>query len=512
MKKKKHTLFDILTTLTLCLALTLSMIITSPLTAHAEEDTEEETKTYSLQFSVTRDKYADGNLVETSSESQVFTSYSEIQIFSFTYGDTNYHQAIVIPRFYDFNAYFLSYTTITCATDGTITEKTGSTTVSKAKTSTGEYVPIYLTCFGSPIDQYGNSNSWEEDGVYYNTKATLTEPFNLHFDTYQDAIDYLYTYYESGATDTINPEEVDYSHEHDFSSDTIDAAIPVPIISNVSHTGFTVDNIGDYYLDVIVETKFYGVKFSYQKGTGMGLSNDTWMLEPDTSWTYSSHYHNICDHTDFALNKSVIDIESDYGIDITSPLVSDFEKWSIEYPTSKTLPTYKWTLMGHESEYQAFHVIDSTSSTSLFDQVKNSGQAETTYYVRFYTADIKTGQWASYTYRDGHATINNGLITDGTIVSGTLDVDSSGTVHIKDQTSGYVDDDGNITYTTTDTSTTIITDSSLTGFKDALDEFFSSIGSIPQYIATCFSFLPWWCIAIIALGISAVVVLRFLGR
>jgi len=339
------------------------------------------------------------------------------------------------------------------------------------------------------------------------------------------SIDTLGNYLRSGDTSGCINKFDNYGNEHDFTADLIDASIPVPVLSNVSHNGFTVDNIGEYYVDVIMYNRLYGVKFALQgqssttigdytfpTGGGMGTSADMWMLVPDNSWVYKENYYNIADHTDFAINKSKINIYEDYGVNVEQDLVTAFEEWSVEYPATKHLPSYKWTLMGHDKEYLAYHVIDATSDVPLLTQVKKSGQAATTYYVRFYAADGSTGQWCSYTYQDGHATINNGVNSDGKIVSGTVELDSLGQIHIKDEIEGSVDTDGNIIYGAVDEFAGLNMDASLNSFKSTLDSFFGALGAIPSYISTCFSFLPWWCTALMGLGIGAIVILRFMGR
>lgn len=164
-----------------------------------------------------------------------------------------------------------------------------------------------------------------------------------------------------------------------------------------------------------------------------------------------------------------------------------------------------------DSVYESKHVLNAVSDISSEQQLYNSGQASTSYYVRFYTKDNRTGQWVRYTYTDGYGTVYNGMIEDGTISSGIVDISPDGNVVIKDEVSGNVSEDGSIYYPVTEPETTNF-DTSLSGFMDTLSGFSGVIGLFSGFMTSMFGWLPWWCTSLIAIALVAVVVLRFVGR
>lgn len=322
-----------------------------------------------------------------------------------------------------------------------------------------------------------------------------------------------------------------YDDKHNFSNDVIDTSIPLPVLSRVSHEGFTIDNVGDYYVDVIVENCLYGVGFPR---VDMSDSGDEWydkvldfittrddkpeisVLMPDTSWIYKQKHFNIADHTDFALNQSTINLLNDYGIDNLGSLTAAFMEWSVEYPDARSLPSWNWAIGNlYDDIYSMGHVYNPDSDKTLEAQLIDTGRAQTTYYVRFYTAENRTGQWMSYKFRDGYLPDVDKVGTANSIVSGSIDVDSEGNVHIKNPITGNVTDDGYINYIDTSTNVALNGESfykSLARFSGTLDEVGNTVSSVPDYVNRIFGFLPWWCNALIGLGVAAVVILRFLGR
>lgn len=322
----------------------------------------------------------------------------------------------------------------------------------------------------------------------------------------------LLAYLENGDdSGLLNKPQVDYSIKHDFTSDVYTTDIPVPEISNITYNGFVVDNIGDYYIDVLVDSKFCGVKH-VERLNGVTMNSKTWDIAPDNVWVYNKHYYNLSsDVFDCAYSDSHINISEMYGVDIVADFVSDFVTWSKEYPTVKDLPDYSWLKMGLAStSYPNKHIYEADSEMTDYMQIMESGQAVVTYYVRFYDSNGRNGRWASYTYQSGYDTIDNSMVGLGTLSSGVIDVNTNGDIYIKDSAVGQVDDSGSITYGST--IDTVDIDSGIEGFMNVMLLFEDAIGSVSGFVASIFGFLPWWATSILGLGLTAVVILRFAGR
>lgn len=325
-----------------------------------------------------------------------------------------------------------------------------------------------------------------------------------YFPSFDDLVYYLKT---GDSKNQINRFMTD---AHNFSNDTVDASIPLPEVSNVSHNGFTVENIGSYYVDIIMESRLYGVKHEVIENAIEFSGN--YNCVPDFNWVYDSHYYNICDSVDVAYNKGTINIKEDYGVDNVGNLLDSFRAWSAEYPSTNKLPDYSWTKIGvWQKEYISNHVLNIESDVSVEQQLFNSGQAETAYYIRFVTENEVTGQWIHCVYRDGYATVNNGAVNTGTTIVGSTDIDANGNIIIKDQVQGTVDDEGNISYVPS-INTGVDSGAALAGFTETVQQFGNAVGSLTGFIGNIFGFLPWWCAALIGLGIAVVIILRVVGR
>lgn len=294
-------------------------------------------------------------------------------------------------------------------------------------------------------------------------------------------------------------------------SDNVNVQYLAPELSNLGHNGFKVLNM-DYanqqlYLDIKMESFLYGVK--HEKVAG------SWLCVTDLAWRYREHDYGYLDR-DVLVNQSTVDIKELYGFDNVQKLTDDFLTWSEEYPKHWDLPTYSFLKASSaaKTQYALRNVYNSSSNDSAETQMIKSEQACTTYYVRFYTIenDVKTyGPWMQYVYRDG-ANIFGANISTGEVYE-----DEDGNFIVTNQSQGTQDyDTGDITYDSDkewyELSVDKAMDSGMSGFKDTITEIGGTVSVLPDYVAKLFSFLPWWCNALIAAGVGAVVVLRFLGR
>lgn len=317
------------------------------------------------------------------------------------------------------------------------------------------------------------------------------------FENFEQIADYILTGNEEG---WVNKPEYDLSVEHDFNSDVWSTDIPIPELSQISHTGFTLDNWSeDYYVDIIVKNHLSRVRMMRRAG-----ADNTVPSVVDTSPWYAEHYWNFTLH-DVLASRAVVDINDVYGVDIQGALIEDFKNWSLEHPSIKDIQGYSWLYMGQADDYLAKYVYKADSSMSDEEQLKNSGQAQTEYYVRYVTLDGECGQWAHYRLRDYSYNGQGERIEVGRVTSGTID--STGKPN--NTIVGSTDSSGNIDYTPiVDTNV----DVNVGELRDVLESFANGVGHLPSLIAQVFSFLPWWINAMIAGVIAICIMLRVLGR
>lgn len=339
---------------------------------------------------------------------------------------------------------------------------------------TGGWNPVQWNCYGY----------WQSEDV----------PM---FENFEQIADYIMTGNEEG---WLNKPEYDLSEKHNFNSDVWTPDIPVPELSQISHTGFTLDNwTEDYYVDIIVSNHLSRVRMM-QNASGGGVVPS---IVDTTPW-YSEHYWNFTLH-DVLTSRSVVDINEIYGVDVQAALIEDFKNWSIEYPTIKDIQGYSWTHMGQADDYLARHVYKADSVLSDVEQLKNSGQAQTEYYVRYVTLDGKYGQWGHYRLRDYSYNGQGERVDSGRVTAGTID--NSGKP--SNTVTGSTDTSGNIDYTPiVDTNV----DVNIGELTDVLNSFADGVGQLPALIGQVFTFLPWWITAMIAGIIAICITLRVLGR
>lgn len=318
-----------------------------------------------------------------------------------------------------------------------------------------------------------------------------------------DSLESAESYYLTGNKDgVIQKPDPDYKQRHDFSQDEYDADVPIPELSNFSHNGFRINNSSDdLFIDIVVESKIYGL-FHYK-----ATNNNKFLA--DKSWVYSSHYWNIADYSDLAINNSEIDIKRLWNIDNSSALIGDLKSWKSEYPTNRSLPDYSFWSYGTGIWYELYKLYLYDSDRSDANNLKYSGQASTTYYVRFYSYDkengLRYGKWVAYTFS------SDGSIGKDDVAVGDVQPDDDGDPHVVNPKPGKQDpDDGSVDYTPDGSGGSSTIDSS--DLWATLRSLVNSMGDVPDMVAACFSFLPSWLTVMIAFGIAAMVVLRIVGR
>ncbi len=370
------------------------------------------------------------------------------------------------------------------------TYKDGSYATDKSPL-TLNHIPIFnVADYVGSLNDLGHSVSFS----VYGSDVDTNIPF---FESKSALADYVIRGIDDG---WLNKPEYDLSVEHDFNSDVWSPDVPLPELSKISHSGFTLDNWSeDYYVDIIVKNHLSRVRIM-QNASGGGSVPTVVDTEP---W-YSEHYWNFTLH-DVLTSRAVVDINDIYGIDIQGALIEDFKSWSLEHPSIKDIQGYSWALIGQADDYLAKYVYKVDSDLSDMVQLKNSGQAQTEYYVRYVTLDGNYGQWAHYRLRDYSYNGQGERIEVSRVTSGS--VDNSGKT--SNPITGTTDSNGNIDYTPiVDTNV----DVNIGQLRDVLYSFADGVGQLPSLIAQIFSFLPWWINAVIAGGIATCVTLRVLGR
>lgn len=331
-----------------------------------------------------------------------------------------------------------------------------------------------------------------------------------------DSISSLRAYVNEGdESGWLNKPEVTYDTEHDFSNDTYSVDIPVPEISQINHKGFALANWQEgLYVDVIVENRLLEVAVMHRDNEGIfgGLKSEKY-IAPSSARTYGHNYWNFTTSNE-AFSQAVIDIQEMYGADVQGALVELFKRWSQEHPKINTLSSYDWTMIGYADSYIDKHVYKEGSGLTDEQQLRNSGQAETTYYIRYYNKDGVNGQWAKYRLNDYKENANMDNVEGSMINSGTIAVDPSGKTEVTGKVEGEVDkNSGYISYTPYVPSGSIsVEDMDLSTFKEILTSLVDSIGEFPTMISKLFGFLPTWLIGLLAVAIVCCILLRVLGR
>lgn len=349
-----------------------------------------------------------------------------------------------------------------------------------------------------------------------------------------DSVESAKAYYENGdRSGILSYPPADVSVSHDFNADVYDANIPVPELSDLHHNGFTVNNRQDgLFLDVIVYSKFYGVTHetrsnlaSNAAGSLAGVGGSSVPVYPaDESWEYASHYYNFADGSEKSTVESVVDISEVWDTDNEQTLIEDFMRWTDEYPAHAGLPDYNFFKHNSSAWTQEwyYHNYAHSPGTTPAQKLALSGQAETTFVVRFYDRNMNCGRWISYTYK------NAGHYGDDTVTMGLVDGSTSGnTPVISNPQTGKQDSDGSlkldgftsngVTSDGIDTTNIFTVLSSLLSSLNRISSMFTSvISSIMEmaemfaefnnFLKSAFTFIPVYIWGIIGTGFSISVV------
>lgn len=327
-----------------------------------------------------------------------------------------------------------------------------------------------------------------------------------------DSLESAEAFYKSGdISGIVSRPEPDYDFDHDFSKDTYDPDIPVPELSNLSYNGFHVNNADSTRdIDIYIESAFHGLNHLAPNTVNMPLGssvNSSLYFQPNSSWKYATHRYNLTT-PDVSYSDADIDISKMYRLDIVKDLTNDFKNWSSEYSSHKKLPDYSFLAHGasaYTTYYQRCHLYSSSTGSSDAAKLKISGQASVVYYVRFCQyipgSGYTYGKWIAYTYTGRTSGVKDDVII------GDVEIDpDTGKPTITDPQPGKQDPStGDIDYGGA-------SDIDSSDLWATIKSLVNDMGAIPEIIGEVLSFLPSWILYMIAAGIAACVVLRFVGR
>lgn len=317
--------------------------------------------------------------------------------------------------------------------------------------------------------------------------------------------DYLNNHIQTGSMDGLLYDGDEGTDDNtDFGEDYF-PDVPVPVLTKLSHNGFTVTNsASDLELDIVVKSWFYGMKHDKNSDT---------MFSVDTSKVVAyHHYENIID-SEIGFTGSVVDFSntSYFHCKNRLDLFNDGLEYYNNYPTHNKLPDYE-ALKHMSSDYALYW----TKFASAYDvgqdyatALATTGQACTKYYVRFRqlqplsTGDYgyKNGQWYCYTYGPSKkASVS------------PVEGDNDGNPIETDPTDGEEDEDGNIDYDDGIEVPDINIDNPLQMIKSFFDMIAGlpdMIGGISFLLQDLFCFIPdfFWTAILYGVYVSCVLLI-----
>lgn len=308
-------------------------------------------------------------------------------------------------------------------------------------------------------------------------------------------------YVENGDTSGLIHfgEDSEEDEIRDFSTE-YDPSVPVPKLSNITFSGFHVDNAADdLELDAVVKSSTHDINHMDYK-IGINPNQPLFMFGVSR---YNHHYKDLTSSYEVGYYKSDYNLAKDFKYDLAQILADDASAYFVEHPNHSNLPDYdgrKHNRRQYTDQYLGMKAPGSSNEEYLSRTL--TGYAA--YYVRFYKLDYKTGtmtpgQWQCYQFWYDY---------DGKrVTTSPVEGDSEGNPTLTDPQPGREDDDGNIEYNPPefDTDLTGII-GNLTGILEALTDFF---GDFPRFLEEAFVFVPSYIWQIIGVGFTVIIVTAF---
>lgn len=353
---------------------------------------------------------------------------------------------------------------------------------------------------GSYYYDQGKSGS----SAYFNSKA-----FNiLHcdFPAFQSKAS-AQNYYLNGIIDDDayfpEPPVPDFdpaSDAHDFSKDVYDPDLSVPVLSNVSYTGFNIENPDSKEWQVVVDGRVYGLKWNPSYTDPMLLTN--------TNYTVNHQVWNFAEHPDKLSLNGRFDVYDNFGVSTYDWFVAQVRQYANDVHPSD-YPNYSFLKVGIKTGWNTFldYIKDIGSDETenpdgaghRFEQnIYRSRMCQVTYYVRFveYDADGSPhySRWMAYTLKPSQDV----LVEGENFSRGNVEF---GEVSDVDPVTGrpVVSDKESLKYNTSTGEYEYYDPLSNQNFQFEMNDVFGYISGLKDsvmgfsdLIAYCFSFLPSW--------------------
>lgn len=357
----------------------------------------------------------------------------------------------------------------------------------------------------SKIDSYfGSYNFFIDSSDYgYNLSFYQNDPTSFEtnlpiFSSKDAASNYILTGDDTGNLN-ISPFDP-VTNLHDFTKDVYDPDLSVPVLSNVSYTGFSIDNPDGKEWQVVVDGRVFGLKWNPSYTDPMLLTN--------TNYTVNHQVWNFADHPVKISLNGRFDIYDNFGISTYDWFVDQVRQYANDVHPSD-YPNYSFLKVGMKTGWNTFlDYIKNIGSDEAegpdgaghrFEQnIYRSRMCQVIYYVRFveYDADGAPhySRWMAYTLKPSQE-----VVADGENFSrGNVEF---GEVSDVDPVTGrpVVSEKENLKYNTSTGEYEYYDPLSNQEFQFEMDDVFGYISGLKDsvmgfadLIAYCFSFLPSW--------------------
>lgn len=290
------------------------------------------------------------------------------------------------------------------------------------------------------------------------------------------------------------------SDAHDFSKDVYDPDLSVPVLSNVSYTGFNIENPDGKEWQVVVDGRVFGLKWNPSYTDPMLLTN--------TNYTVNHQVWNFADHPDKLSLNGRFDVYDNFGLSTYDWFVEQVRQYANEVHPSD-YPNYSFLKVGLKTGWNTFldyikdlgsdEAEDPDGAGHRFEQnIYRSRMCQVTYYVRFVEYDSDGSphysRWMAYTLKPSQDVLVEGEnFSRGNVEFGEVtDVDTvtGRPVVAEKENLKYNTDTGEYEY---------FDPLSNQGFQFEMNDVFGYLSGLKEsvmgfadLIAYCFSFLPSW--------------------
>ncbi|MBO5342704.1 MAG: hypothetical protein J6A73_08490 [Lachnospiraceae bacterium] len=282
-----------------------------------------------------------------------------------------------------------------------------------------------------------------------------------------------------------------------------DSDIVLPVLSNITHEGFTVDNIDtdarfllEIYMQSGIETPANYVDGTHNISDALFVNNFGLINENS-----EAYYHN-----------SVVDLNMMYSVDNNTALLSSINSFYTTYPSCydytkgvdrvwKASELYNiWGLpFGKQAVFFNHNTKVSASELAKITPY-DIPNAYTQYKVRFFYFDDSSGwhygPWASYTY-----------FSDGNVVKSGIFQNNNGDIIETPTENGKQDTSGNISYSNNAEYINLNNPNELFSYiRATINNIDLSMGNFATLFATVFGFIPVEIQSMLWLGIAVMVI------